>query len=195
MCVYCTLCTQVYMCTVHCAPAGERSAQCTHGQPQRLCQHHIRDTGTCVCTVHCVHRYVCTVLYTVRLLVGGQLNVHMASPSVSVSIISETQVCMYCTLCTQVCVYCTVHWAAAGGRSAQCPHGQPQRLCQYHIRNTGTCVCTVHCVHRYVCTVLYTGRLLVGGQLNVHMASPRVSVRNTGMRIILLILDPFFLQG
>merc|ERR1719461_611986 len=28
---------------------------------------------------------------TVRLLVGGQLNVHMASPSVSVSIISETQ--------------------------------------------------------------------------------------------------------
>ena len=29
---------------------------------------------------------------TVRLLVGGQLNVHMASPNVSVSIISESQV-------------------------------------------------------------------------------------------------------
>ena len=29
---------------------------------------------------------------TVRLLVGGQLNVHMASPNVSVSIISENQV-------------------------------------------------------------------------------------------------------
>ena len=28
---------------------------------------------------------------TVRLLVGGQLNVHMASPQVSVSIISEAQ--------------------------------------------------------------------------------------------------------
>ena len=29
---------------------------------------------------------------TVRLLVGGQLNVHMASPNVTVSIISESQV-------------------------------------------------------------------------------------------------------
>ena len=29
---------------------------------------------------------------TVRLLVGGQLNVHMASPNVAVSIISESQV-------------------------------------------------------------------------------------------------------
>ena len=32
---------------------------------------------------------------TVRLLVGGQLNVHMASPNVSVSIISESQVSLY----------------------------------------------------------------------------------------------------
>jgi len=27
--------------------------------------------------------------------------------------------------------------AAAGGRSAQCSHGQPQRLSQHHLRNTG----------------------------------------------------------
>jgi hypothetical protein len=43
---------------------------------------------------------------TVRLLVGGQLNVHMASPNVSVSIISETQVTVSCKpLNLQECSY------------------------------------------------------------------------------------------